>query len=798
MRRLIPTVALALLLGCGGEGGGVPTELVLEGDGIRVRLAGTPPVLTISRADGEVVLEELPAADPAAVYGPAGIQAGEVTRPASVSSWFFPAIAVGPVRRPVAIRSVERSGDRVEAILSLPDGDAGPDREIRFTTEAVGEGAVRIRYEPVLADGERLTDLRLFASQSFRCGADERFYGLGHRPDSPEHRGHTRYHWTEEGGIGLGPDAPLGPHNPLPNGPSTTYFPIPYYVSSEGYALELDSTARSLFELCSEREDAIRLETWEPAIGITVIVGERGPDGIIDPLEVLERASAVLGRPEPPPRWIFAPWNDAIQGSEEVRRVAAVLRDNDIPSSVIWSEDWSGSAPTDSGITLVPDGWIDREVYPDVEVLADELHGQGFRFLSYYYPYLIEGTEDHDTARREGYLLRDANGKELRFFCVRDIVGQPDLSLPPAREWMKDRLRRSLALGFDGWMADFAEYTPFTALASDGTPGSLLHNQFPVQWQALNREVLEEARPDGDWVFFSRSGFSGARRTQSAVWGGDQNTSFEPRDGLPSAIAVGLGLGISGIPFYGHDIAGYISFTTPPSDRELFLRWAAAGAVSPVMRTHHGLSSDLNWSFDRDEATLQAYKRLARLHMELSPYLEMLAVDAVERGLPIMRHLFVHYPEDRTARQVHDQFLLGPDLLAAPVTERGATGRSVYLPEGRWRDWFDPSVVHQGPTTIEVEVPLGDVPLYVREGAVIPTLDPRVETLVPTIDAEVIGPEDARYLELRAFGGPPRATTLRVPHAGTFRVLPSSGGVRIEELERSAGAPPEIRARVVF
>ncbi|MBK7976547.1 MAG: hypothetical protein IPK07_25865 [Deltaproteobacteria bacterium] len=362
---------------------------------------------------------------------------------------------------------------------------------------------------------------------------------------------------------------------------------------------------------------------------------------------------------------------------------------------------------------------------------------------------------------------------------------------------MKDRLRRSLALGFDGWMADFAEYTPFTALASDGTPGSLLHNQFPVQWQALNREVLEEARPDGDWVFFSRSGFSGARRTQSAVWGGDQNTSFEPRDGLPPRSPWASTWGSQGSPSTATTSPGTSRSRPRHRSRAVPALGRRGRAVSPVMRTH-GLSSDLNWSFDRDEATLQAYKRLARLHMELSPYLEMLAVDAVERGLPIMRHLFVHYPEDRTARQVHDQFLLGPDLLAAPVTERGATGRSVYLPEGRWRDWFDPSVVHQGPTTIEVEVPLGDVPLYVREGAVIPTLDPRVETLVPTIDAEVIGPEDARYLELRAFGGPPRATTLRVPHAGTFRVLPSSGGVRIEELERSAGAPPEIRARVVF
>ena len=503
-RLLLSFVLTALLAACGDDDGGVPSEVVLQGDGVVVRLAGTPPVLTITRADGEVVLEELPADDPSAIHGPAGIQDGEVTQPRVLSSWFFPEVAVGPWRRPIAIRSVARSDDRVEAILSLParvlpDGASGADREIRFTAEAVGEGAVRIRYEPVLEDGEQLTDLRLFASQSFRCGADERFYGLGHRPDSPEHRGHTRYHWTEEGGIGLGPGAPLGPRNPLPNGPSTTYFPIPYYVSSEGYALQLDSTARSLFELCSEREDAIRLETWEPAIGITVIVGDRGADDTVDPLQVLERASAVLGRPEPPPRWIFAPWNDAVEGSGEVRRVAAVLRDNEIPSSVIWSEDWAGSDPTDTGITLVPDGWIDREVYPDVEIVADELHDQGFRFLSYYYPYLIEGTEDHDTARREGYLLRDANGEELRFFCVRDIVGQPDLSHPPAREWMKDRLRRSLDLGFDGWMADFAEYTPFTALASDGTPGSLLHNQFPVQWQELNREVLEEARPDGDW-----------------------------------------------------------------------------------------------------------------------------------------------------------------------------------------------------------------------------------------------------------------------------------------------------------
>ena len=228
-------------------------------------------------------------------------------------------------------------------------------------------------------------------------------------------------------------------------------------------------------------------------------------------------------------------------------------------------------------------------------------------------------------------------------------------------------------------------------------------------------------------MFFVRSGSTGTQALAPVLWLGDQSTSFDRLDGLPSVVPAALNVGLSGIPFVACDVAGYKSFTCRPSDRELFLRWAQVGAVLPVMRTHHG-THRASWAFDRDAETLDGYRRWARLHTALFPHLARYAADAARRGHPIVRHLFLLAPRDERAGRVDDQLAVGAELIAAPVLERGAESRAVYLPRGGWVDLWS-GALHRGPVDLEVDAPLDRLPLFLAAGTALATLDGYCDTL---------------------------------------------------------------------
>jgi alpha-glucosidase (family GH31 glycosyl hydrolase) len=171
-----------------------------------------------------------------------------------------------------------------------------------------------------------------------------------------------------------------------------------------------------------------------------------------------------------------------------------------------------------------------------------------------------------------------------------------------------------------------------------------------------------------------------------------------------------LNLGLSGLPFVTHDIAG---FSGGPSTKELYLRWTELGAFTPIMRTHDGNMKDMNWSWDKDQETIDHFRRCTKIHAALAPDFMTLATEASQTGAPILRHLMLEYPDDVEARQVSDQFLIGDSLLVAPVLEEGATSRSVYLPAGTWFDvWTGQS--QEGGKRVMVDAPIGKPPVFSR------------------------------------------------------------------------------------
>jgi hypothetical protein len=348
-------------------------------------------------------------------------------------------------------------------------------------------------------------------------------------------------------------------------------------------------------------------------------------------------------------------------------------------------------------------------------------------------------------------------------------------------------------------MCDFGEWLPTDAVTAAG-PALARHDTYPVAWQSVHRQTLDAVGDGKERLFFARSGWLGTPALADVIWAGDQRTDFERDDGLPTILPIGIGLGIVGISTYGHDIAGYQSATNPPSTQELFFRWTELGAWSPVMRTHHGTTPKLEWSWDEDDATIAHFARYARLHMALFPFFEGLAASAAATGMPIWRGLMLAYPEDATVWPITDEVMVGDGVLVAPVETAGATSRTTYLLAGRWYPFAGGTAV-DGAQTIESDAAVTEIPVYVRAGTVVPMLPDGVMTAVSgTPDVpDVASVGDDRVLDafLGGDGSFAEATGLSYAVArlagdpgGDAAVRVAGGGARGVRSEHAGAAVP--------
>lgn len=595
-----------------------------------------------------------------------------------------------------------------EAPLMLRDRDGVPRATLAFETRDPGHVVFRLT-----ATDPSVNRLRW----GWTAAAEDTLLGFGERTHPIRARA-AFDNWVEEGAVGLGPLSPFVRWTgrvPVPKGPYTSYAPMAWWLSSTGYVGWLETPARVRIW---RRPGRVETEIWDATVTGHVVVGET-------PAEALARALDCIGRPACPPPWVFAPWNDSVRGENEALKLLDLLRRERIPSSALWIEDWMGSWEDERRFWMRPlSHHLDRDLYPHLEDLAASARARGFRLLGYFCPEVTEGSDLYREAAAAGHLVRNQDGSLVSVNILGVRHGELDLTREATRAWIKARmLEPARALGFDGWMADFGEYLPVTARLADGSDGWKTHNRYPALWQSLHREFWQAARPDGDYTYFGRSAGLGAQSVVAVKWGGDSDTDFDCADGLPTVVCQMITAGLSGLPFWATDIAGYMTFgLTRPVDRELFIRWCELGALAPVMRTHHGTARPRNWKFTTDRQTLAIYRRYARLHTALFPYLYALAREASGPGLPIVRALALGYPQERAAWSIHDQYLLGPDLMVAPVVRRGHRGRHLWIPPGTWIDWWT-GAGFQGPGRVAVSAPLDRIPLFVRGGSWLPVFE---------------------------------------------------------------------------
>ncbi len=603
--------------------------------------------------------------------------------------------------------------------------------------------------------------------QSFQLPADEHFFGLGERLVTVDHRGRHYECWTEEGGIGQGENVKPGPNNPGPNGPGMTHVPIPFYLSTRGYGLYLETTFRTGFSIGAEDPALFRVYAEEPRLRYRVLVHD-------DPLETLAHYTSITGRAHLPAPWVFGPRRRVDHGTM-VNGVpeAQALRDNDVPTTVL-----------DDAAHFLP---IGTEVGHEAEFAAynANLHALGFKADGYYNSY-VSVTNPATAAlvtegRAKGYFIKLDDGTEFDTAVIsagQQLVATIDLTNPDAVIWYQGLLQRALDLGYDGWMLDFGEYVPPHAKTFDGRLGWEEHNLFPTQYQKAAWDYMKRVRGD-DFMYFARAGYTGTQAFIPVHWSGDPSASFDDAKGLPAQVRAGVNAGLSGIPFWGSDIGGYTCLNDPPGDKEVYLRWVEFGALSSDM--HHenacsGTGQKKKWELWDDDETVQVYGDYARLHTRLFPYLYAAAKEAVTSGIPVMRHPFLAHSREARAYGVDLEYYFGPSLYVAPVVRRGQTVRSFWMPPGTWVDWWTLDKVDGG-KDVERAAPLTVLPLYLKSGGIVPMLDPTIETLAPATEPSIVTMDKVSgVLDVRAAIDPRTARATATLVDGTTFEVTANGG----------------------
>ncbi|MBG0813453.1 TIM-barrel domain-containing protein [Planomonospora sp. ID82291] len=520
--------------------------------------------------------------------------------------------------------------------------------------------------------------------ESFAAPADEAFTGFGESFTPLDKRGQRPVMWNFDA---FGAES------------QRAYKNVPFYLSSRGYGVLVDSGAPVEFDVCQSTHSCVQIVVPDDLIDYYVIAGPTPP-------QILDRFDRLTCRPALPPKWAFGTWISSgffVDTQERVMNRARTIRERGIPCDVLhldtyWQTDghWSDLR------------W-DEGNFPDPAGMLAELKEMGFKVCLWMNPYISHLSPAFPAAAEAGYFLKKKDGEVYvadSWHGSYPACGIVDFTNPAAVEWFRGLLRPLLEQGVQVFKTDFAEGVPHDAVAANGMTGTDLHNVYTLLFNDVVSEVTREVAGHG--MVWARSSFLGGQR-HAAQWSGDTYTSYPA---MGSTLRGGLAHGLSGIPFWSHDAGG---FTGRPTD-DLYVRWTQFGALSPLLRLH-GTTSREPWEFPEVEAEAVA---ALKLRYRLMPYLYTAAVEAARTGAPMMRALCVDHPDDPVAWQADLEYLLGRDLLVAPMTSPDGV-RRVYLPAGEWIDHWTGEALAGG-RYVTVSAPLERIPLFVRRGAVIPVL----------------------------------------------------------------------------
>lgn len=485
-----------------------------------------------------------------------------------------------------------------------------------------------------------------------------------------------------------------------------TYYAQPTFISSRKYFCHCDTTAKSTFDFSHKNFHRIRMDSIAPF-----------HIGFGDDFEaVLQNLTSLLGRQPALPDWVYDGKILGIQGGTDVmmQKVDNVLSHGGKVCGV-WIQDWEGRRVTAVGKQLFWNWEWDRELYPGLDKKINELNAKGIMVLGYCNPFLAVEKPLYKEAAEKGYCVKAKDGSDYLVTITTFPAAMVDLTNPEAYEWLKGIIKKNMIeLGLSGWMADFGEYLPTDCVLHSGENPELIHNTWPARWAKLNREAVEESGKLGEIMFFTRAGYTETVKHSTMMWNGDNHVDFSTDFGLPSVMPAMLSLTCCGFGLSHSDIGGYTTFFNLKRDEELYMRWCEMNAFSPLMRSHEGLNPDLNAQFDASEEVLTHTAIMSNIHSQLKPYLKEAVKYNAEKGVGVVRPLFFYYDE-KDAYEERFEYLLGRDILVAPVIERGNNLREVYLPDDEWIHLESGITFCGGRYTFNA--PVGRIPVFVRKNA---------------------------------------------------------------------------------
>ena len=522
------------------------------------------------------------------------------------------------------------------------------------------------------------------ATISFECKSDECFAGTGERFAKMDLSGQDFFLKNQDG---------QGVNN------RRTYKNIPFYISSRMYGAFYHTCAYSKLSLAAHSTRSVQFLNDQSQIDVFLIGGNS--------IEEIQRSYRDLtGYPTMPPLWSFGIWMSRMTyfSADEVNEICDRMRNEHYPCDVIHLD--TGWFETD----WLCEWKFNKERFPHPKEFIGKLKDKGYRVSLWQLPYVAENAEQIDEARANDYIapLTKVQDSEGSNFSTLDYAGTIDFTYPEATEWYKGLLKQLLEMGVVCIKTDFGENIHMDAKYKNMSP-ELLNNLYALLYQKAAYEITKEVTGDG--IVWARSAWAGCQR-YPLHWGGDSCSSW---DGMAGSLKGGLHFGLSGFAFWSHDVPGFHTlpnFMNSVVDDDVYLRWTQFGVFSSHIR-YHGTNKREPWHYPQIAPLI---KKWWNLRYTLLPYIVEQSEKATNSGYPLLRALIFHHPTDKVCWHIDDEYYFGDDFLVAPVMN-SENRRDIYLPEGEWVNFFSGEVFAGDKWYKEVEVPLEEMPVFVRKGA---------------------------------------------------------------------------------
>ena len=514
-------------------------------------------------------------------------------------------------------------------------------------------------------------------------GVGEKVYGLGERFTSYIKNGQVVDIWNEDGGTSS----------------EISYKNIPFYMTNRGYGVLVNDPGPVSFEVCTEAVSRVQFSVPGHKMDFMVVGGG-------DMKGVLRRYTDLTGKPALPPTNSFGLWLSSSfttsYDEETVMSFVDGMKERGIPLSVFhfdcyWMKEgeWCGF------------DW-DKDMFPDIEGLIARLHERGLKVCVWINPYLGQKSPTFDEAMEKDFLLKRPDGDVWQWDLWQPGCSVFDFTNPECVKWYKEKLKGLMRQGVDYFKTDFGERIPTDVVYHDGSDPVRMHNYYTLIYNKLVFEAIQEERGEDAACLFARSATVGGQQ-YPVHWGGDCNATYPS---MAESLRGGLSLTMSGFGFWSHDIGGFEGFAAA----DVYKRWLAFGLMSTHSRLHGSSSYRVPWLFG-DEA-VDVCRFFTRLKLHMMPYIYSAAAACHETGVPAMRSMAVEFPGDIAAEDCDRQYMLGDNILAAPVLYEDGTGE-YYLPEGKWTHILT-GEERTGGKWMREKYDFFSMPLFARENSLIP------------------------------------------------------------------------------